>query len=348
MKKHIIIAGALLLAFTAAAVASPAGTETGEKKMSKKAAKLMAKAETAIREKQPDQAMDLLRQIVPLEPENAKVRHYLGMLLDQKGLPDEAIASFEEALRLRLDYLNAQLALRQTLFEAGKAANGKQEYEKSNEYLLKLIGLPYNYTGKENDVMLTMTRFFLGFNFFNLKQYPQAQENFKLCQAMEGLETDNLDLYANATYFLGMIDFIEKRNMDSADNFKKFLKLYATEEKKPQFFAYANFFVGNNLFLILEKKMAKGEVAGMETAVEEIIPYFEQAIADKFPNEDAHVMLGNCHVYRKDYAAAIKTYQQLIEAFPQSAQLENYKSFLAKLQEMQQQEQKEQKAKKKR
>lgn len=348
MKKRMIIAGALLLVFAAAAVA--AAPAVAEKKMSKKAAKLMTKAEKAIREKQPDQAMDLLKQIVPLEPENAKVRHYMGMLLDQKGQPDEAVASFEEALRLQPDYLNAQLALRQTLFEAGKAANGRQEFEKSNGYLLKLKNLPYAYTGKENDVMLTMTRFFLGFNFFNLKQYPQAQEYFKLCQAAEGLETDNPDLYANATYFLGMIDFIEKRYMDSTDSFKKYLKLYAASEKKPQFHSYASFFVGNNLFLILEGKMAKGEVAGMEAAVAEIIPYFEQAIAEKFPNEDAHVMLGNCHVYRKDYATAVKTYQQLIEAFPQSAQLASYKSFLAKLQEMQQQEQKEkeQKAKKKR
>jgi tetratricopeptide (TPR) repeat protein len=337
MKKRIAVAGAFLLFVFAFSVFSAPAAE--EKKMSKKALKLMTKAMEAIKEKQNDQAIDLLQQVVVLEPENAMVRHNLGVLLHEKGQVDEAIASFEEALKLQPEYQKAQLALRQALFEAGKSASGKKDYEKANGYLLKLKELPY-FGGKENDSMLAMVRYLLGVNFFNLKQYPQSQANFELCQAMEGLEMENLDLYANATYFLGMIDYIKNEYANSAYNFQKYLKLYVAMEKKPELYPQAKFFVGTNLFRILEAKLTKGEVAGMAEAAAEIMPYLEEAIAGKVLSEDAYVMLGNCHVYRKEYDKAVQTYQQLIELFPQSQQLKSYQTFLEQLQKMQQQEQK--------
>jgi len=70
-------------------------------------------------------------------------------------------------------------------------------------------------------------------------------------------------------------------------------------------------------------------------ATAEIMPYLEKAIADKIPSEDPYVMLGNCYVYRKEVDKAIQTYQALIDAFPQSAQLQSYKTFLGELQKSQ-------------
>jgi tetratricopeptide (TPR) repeat protein len=337
MKKRIAAAGAFLLFVFAFSVFTVPAAE--EKKPSKKVSKLMMKAQKAIEEKQTDQAIDLLRQVISLEPGNAMVRHNLGVLLHEKGQTDEAIASFEEALRLQPDYQRAQLALRQVLFEVGKAAMGMQKFDKSNEYLLKLRDLPYIYTGKENDNLLALARFYLGYNFFNLKQYPQAQANFELCQAMEGLEMENLELYANATYFLGMIDYIKNQYQNSCYNFKKYLKLYVAMEKKPEFFAHANYFVGANLFRILEANLAKGDIARIAESAAEILPYLNVAVENKLVVEDAYVMLGNCHVYLKDYDKAIAAYQRLCELFPQSPQLKNYQAFLQELQKMQQQAQ---------
>jgi len=326
-----------LLIFLFAILAAPAESE---KKIAKKAGKLMAKALEAINQKQTDLAIDLLNQTLALTPNNAVVHHNLGVMLHQKGLIDEAIASFEKALRLQPDYQHAQLALRQTLFEAGKSASSKQEFEKANGYLLKFRDLPYTYVGKENDTMLAWARYILGFNFFNLKQYPQAQANFELCQAMEGMEKENLGLYANATYFLGLIHSINKQYDNSNVNFKKYLTLFVAMEKKPELYAQANYFIAVNLFQQLEAKLAKGEVAGLAEAAAEIMPYLEEAIANKLPNEDAHVMLGNCHVYRKEYDKALQVYQQLIEAFPQSPQLKSYQVFMQELQKMQKQAEK--------
>ena len=151
------------------------------KKCRKRPAKLMAKALEAIKQKQPDQAIDLLNQVLALAPENAVVHHNLGVLYFEKGMADQAIAKFEEALRLQTDYQNALLALRQALFEAGKSASGKKEYEKANAYLLKLDGLPR--PDAENKNLLASAQYLLGYNFFNLKQYPQAIEYFGKCQA---------------------------------------------------------------------------------------------------------------------------------------------------------------------
>ncbi|MCX6558175.1 MAG: tetratricopeptide repeat protein [Candidatus Aminicenantes bacterium] len=330
-KRGLASALFFLLIFLFAILAAPAESE---KKIAKKAQKLMVKALEAINQKQPDQAIDLLNQALALTPNNAVVHHNLGVLYFEKGTADKAIGEFEEALRLQSDYKNAQLALCQALFESGKAASNKKDFEKANAYLLKLRDMPY--TDKENKNMQAMVRYLLGYNFYNLKQYPQAQENFASCQAVEGLEKDNLDLYANATYFLGMIGYISNKFEDSCVFFKKYLQLYAAMEKKPELFSQANFFVGANLFRLLEAKMGKGDVTRMAADAAEVMPYLEQAIADKtIPNEDAYVMLGNCHVYRKEYDQAMRVYQQLIEAFPQSTQLNSYQLFMKELQKMQ-------------
>jgi tetratricopeptide (TPR) repeat protein len=336
MKKGIIAVSAFLLMVFAVAVFTVTAAE--EKKMSKKADKLMSKALKAINEKKSDQAIDLLRQVIVLEPENAMVRHNLGVLLHEKGQVDEAIASFEEALRLQADYQHAQLALRQALFETGKSASTRQDFEKANSYLLKLDGLPRPEAESKN--LQAMAQYLLGYNYFNLKQYPQAQGCFEKCRGIEGLEKENPELYANATYFLGMTGHIQGRYEDSCNEFKKYLAMHATSEKKPEFFAHANFFIGASLFRILEAKLAKGEVSGMEKAASEILPYLNTAVENNIPSEDAHVMLGNCYVYMKDYEKAVRTYQRLIELFPQSTQLKSYQDFLGELQKMLRPEQK--------
>ncbi|MCK7466856.1 MAG: tetratricopeptide repeat protein [Desulfosudis oleivorans] len=63
-----------------------------------------------------------------MEPENAVAHHDLGVLLYKSQSSDEAITHLEEALRLNNDFPNAMLELRQALYEAGKAAGGKEEY----------------------------------------------------------------------------------------------------------------------------------------------------------------------------------------------------------------------------
>jgi len=331
MKKRIVFVSMLLLLFFVSAAGADQAVEA--KKMSKKAAKLMAKALEAIQQKKPDAAIEMLQQVSALEPENAMVRHNLGVLYHDKGLTEEAISNFEVALRLKPDYQNALLALRQALFEAGKNSSGKQEFEKANGPLLRLDGLPL--PTAENKGLRASAYYLIGFNFFNLKQYPESIEYFTKCQAVEGLENDRLDLYANATYFLGLMGNVQGQYEASNEHFRRYLALFAGSETKPEFYVHANYFIGANLFRLLEERLAKGDVAKMAESAAEVLPYLNMAVDNKLPSEDAHVMLGNCYVYRKEYDKAVQAYQRLIELFPQSPQLKNYQSFLIELQKMQ-------------
>ena len=336
MKRHtIVVAVFLLLAFTFALGATAAGAE---QKLSKKGEKLMAKFHKAIQEKKTDEAIDWIRQVIVQDPEYAIAYHNLGVLLHQKGQIDEAIASFEKSLQLQPEYVNAQNALRQSLFEAGRASLNEKKFDKSNEYFRELKEM--SFPGRENEKILAFTCFYLGSNYYNLKQFPQAKANFELCRTMKWLELENLELLANATYFLGMIEFESKDYPGANSLFKDYLKLYAVAEQKPQTYSIANYFVGSGLFRLLEDDLQKGQIAGTEGRVAEIIPYLKDAIANQFPGEDAHVLLGNSYVYAKNYDKAIETYQQLIAAYPQSQELANYKTFLDQLQKMRQQEQK--------
>ena len=342
-KKRVYAFSAFWLPFFALALlAAPAAAD---KKIVKKAEKLMVKALEAIIQKQPDQAIDLLNQVLVLTPENAVVHHNLGVLYFEKGKDDEAIGKFEEALRLQNDYQNALLALRQALFEAAKKANGNKDYEKANAYLLKLVDLPR--PEAENRSLLASAQYLLGFNYFNAKKYPQALEFFGKCQANEGLEKENFELYANAIYFMGMVTHVEGQFGVSKDHFQKYLSLYSADKDKPEFFAHAHYFIGANLFRLLEEKMTKGDVARITEDAHAILPYLNTAIEMKIPSEDVYVMLGNCHVYLNDYDKAMAAYQQLCELFPKSPQLKNYQAFMQELQKMQQQQQAA-KAKKKR
>jgi tetratricopeptide (TPR) repeat protein len=341
MKKSIAAVGAMILLVFAFSLFNTPAAE--EKKPSKKVVKLMNQAQKAIQDKQPDKAIDLLQQVIALDPGNAMVQHNLGVLFHDKGRTAEAIACFEEALRLQPGYQNALLALRQALFEAGKSESGKKEYAKANAYLLKLEGLPR--PAAENIGLLASAQYLHGFNLFNLKQYTEAIGYFEKCQASENLEKESPELYANATYFLGMMAYIQGHYADSNEYFYKFLALFPEGSEKPEFFIHANYFVGANLFRILEAKLAKGDVSTLNESAQEILPYLKMAVENKLPSEDAYVMLGNCYVYLKEYDQALQTYRQLIELFPQSQQLKNYQAFLPELEKMQQQDQK---AKKKR
>lgn len=341
MKRHtVIIAAFLLLAFAFALGAATAGIA---KEPSKKGKKLMEKFHKAIQAKNVDQAIDLINQVIAVDPEYPIAHHNLGVLLHQKGQIDSAVASFEKALQLQPDYSNAQNALRQTLLEAGQRAMSEKKYESSNGYFLKLKEMPF--VGRENEKVLATIRFYIGFNYYNLKQYPQAIANFEWVRALEWLEMENVELFANATYFLGLIEFESKDYFKANSMFKEYVKLFALAEQKPQTYSVANYFIGSGLFRQLEEDLKKGLTTGTDSQAAEIVPYLESAIANKFPGEDAYVLLGNTFVYAKNYDKAIATYQQLLAAYPQSPELASYKSFLEQLQKMQQQELK---AKKKR
>ena len=290
--------------------------------MSKKAPKLMAKALKAIQHKQPDQAIDLLNQVLVLEPENAMVHHNLGVLYfdEGNGRPGHRQFRGSPAPADAITRTPCWPCARRSSKPA-RSASGKKEYEKANAYLLKLDGLPRPASGEQEPAGLgpLSARLSTCSTSSSIRRPLSISANARPARAWKKTISE---LYANATYFLGMITHIQGQYVVSNEHFKKYIALYAGRAAKPEFFAHANYFIGANLFRLLEEKLAKGDVAKMSEAAQEILPYLNTAVEMKLPSEDAYVMLGNCYVYLKEYDKAMADLPAAVRTFPAIAAAE--------------------------
>ena len=174
-------------------------------------AKAMAMAKEAVKNKKPEEAIAHIQKAIALEPDNAGLHYDLAVLLRQTGKIDEAVAEIEKALKLQPDFPLF-------VFGLGETLQIRKEYEKSNEFLMKLL------TGAESENIPAQIRakinYLVGANFFNLKQPDKAIPS--LSQAIE------LDpkIDANAYIMLGNSYVMTKDGINAINNYKKYVELY--------------------------------------------------------------------------------------------------------------------------
>ena len=83
-----------------------------------------------LRQKRPDDAATLFRQVLEREPNQAATLYYLGNALRDKGALADAVESYRRALRARPDFGDAELALAAALHGLGELEDAKSLYER--------------------------------------------------------------------------------------------------------------------------------------------------------------------------------------------------------------------------
>jgi Flp pilus assembly protein TadD len=66
-----------------------------------------------------------LKKLLALHPNFPDLHNLLGIAYDNEEMTDDAIEEFEQALRLKRDYLDARLNLGLALFERGRDAEAE-------------------------------------------------------------------------------------------------------------------------------------------------------------------------------------------------------------------------------
>ncbi len=301
-----------------------------EKKLPKEATRLMQECTKAFQAKDNVKAASLLKQVLEIAPDYAPAHYNLGIVENQAGNVDSAVTHVMEAIKLKPDYEQAKRGLHVILYEAGHKANAEKEYAKSNDYFQKFLSTTSaegEYKGAVTDALSKVA-----FNYFSLKNYPDSTEYFKKCLAIPALETEKPDLYANCYYFLGMNAHAMMEYPESRDFFLKYIDLFKGKEAQSQFLGMAQYLVGVNMFRMLEKKVeAKEKPEVVAENAKEIIPILTKAMDQQVQMEDAYIILGNAYIHAKDFENAKKTYGTVIDRYPQSPNVEQYKKLMADL-----------------
>jgi protein O-GlcNAc transferase len=91
-----------------------------------------------------EQAEDIYRKILNVQPDNYELYNDLGNLLQEKGTPDQAAASYRKAIELNPDFAGAYYNLGETLQDEGLLDEAADCYKKVIELYPDFAGAYYN------------------------------------------------------------------------------------------------------------------------------------------------------------------------------------------------------------
>jgi tetratricopeptide (TPR) repeat protein len=177
--------------------------------------KTLQKAITAHQEGKLEEAENLYRLILSVEPEHLDANINLGILLFKLGNLHEVENIYKKVLELKPDHLNANNNLGAVLLSLGKFTASKNIYQ-------KIIKLKPDYVDAHNN---------LGFLFFRLNKLVEAETSFK--KALE-LNPD----HTNANINLNNVTFTLKERKKAKDYCEKVLKVQFNESPVLMSFAY--------------------------------------------------------------------------------------------------------------
>jgi tetratricopeptide (TPR) repeat protein len=223
-----------------------------------------------------------------------------------------------------------------TLFQLGTNYYMQRNSQESNKYYLKLLAIP-NLETLDKKIMIQGT-YQVGANYSGLKDFKKAVEYFLKLLDIPGLKAEFPSLYYSTLYMVGL-------NAEFADDIKtstqyltRFLEEAKDSSEHAQFMPLANLLLGSGHMALLKEEVKKMDdkdkvkkIAELAKSKSEIETYLNRAIELKPELEPAYMHLGNYYYYCNDLEKTIATYKTLIEKFPNSQDIEQYKKFLKEI-----------------
>jgi tetratricopeptide (TPR) repeat protein len=226
-----------------------------------------------------DNATPELREALSLNPDLAEAHYYLGLILDQQNIEDQAEQSLLEAVKLRRDFADAHEALADIYEERGR--NDLRDYH------LKLMGEARSAIALTNADALIKAAMGMRLN----KALPQARETLEKALKFEPRNS-------KAQFELGVV-FQEMGELDRAMGmFQSVLRLPNPPDE-------------------VYEQMAK--IYRQQGQEEQATALIEKAAKERPESAKLQYYLGNTYRRQQKTAQAIEAYQRSISLDPQQA-----------------------------
>ncbi len=289
------------------------------------------------------EAVKNLEKAIELDPENAEAKKVYAGVLSQLGSQafnqrqvNQSNTYFSKLTEIPgIDQLTPDI-YQLALFQLGTNYYMMRKNEESNKYYMKLLNLPGFESGDKR--LLIQTKYQIGANYAALRKYNEAAQSFTKLLEYPEMQADLAfrTLYLSALYMLGLNSNFTGDLKTTTDSLTKFLELAKDSSEHAQFLPLANLLLGSSQMNQLQKaaeKIEKGKdklekIAELAKTKPEIETYLTKAIELNPGLEPAYMHLGNYYYYCNDLKKSIATYNQLIEKFPSSPDLNQYKKFL--------------------
>jgi len=219
------------------------------------------------------------------------------------------------------------------LYNLGNGYGMLKNLTKSNEYFQKVLDIPG--IGASDKKIVLQLLYKIGLNYYQLQKSKESYECFEKMILLPDAETENQQLFVTAHYLAGLNASLAAELKKSNDYLIKFLAQPTASE---QLLPLANFLIGTNMMTELDEavdavkkdaeKDKKKRIAELASKSADIETYLNKALELKPDLEPAYMHLGNFYYYSGDDAKAISKYEELIEKYPTSPDVDGYKRFL--------------------
>ena len=219
------------------------------------------------------------------------------------------------------------------LFQLGTNYFVQRKSAESNKYYLKLLEVPNLETLDKK--LLVQGTYQVGANYSGLKEFKKAVEYFLKLVDIPGLQTEYHSLYLSTLYMIGLNSEFANDMQTSTQYLTRFLEEAKDSSEHAQFMPLANLLLGSGYMTMLKAEIKKiddkdkvKKIAELAKSKSDIETYLTRAIELNPDLEPAYMHLGNYYYYCNDLEKTIATYKTLIEKFPNSPDLDQYKKFL--------------------
>jgi tetratricopeptide (TPR) repeat protein len=301
--------------------------------------KKMEKAEKAMKNKDPASALVFYQEVMQAEPNYAPAYLLAAAAHRMKHDNEQALALLEKAIQVQPGFGPAIAESVDLLNRLAHEMSDQNQPEKAFTYYARIASLPG--LEKFRKPALIEATYNMGISAFQAQRYEQSAEAFSKMLAFPNIENEGKQHYVLAQYMMGVNLSMLNKPEDSSVYLRKYLEL-ADSDATNSFAPVASFLLAKYEYSLLEKEVEKFKgdpaVVDLKARTQEsarthgnIPELLQKALAARPEIEDAYVILSNYYYYARDLDRAIAVCKALMEKFPASVSLADYRKFLKKM-----------------